>query len=610
MEKIININFHGRVILIEETAYENLKLYIDALRHHFAGEESSDEIMNDIENRIAELLSDRLKRGVHCITNSDINVVIDSIGRLEDIEAAEAEETTNTKSATHGTPPLKERFSRDADNKVIAGVCSGIANRMGIDTVIVRVVFVLFFGICFGLYLLLWLIVPAQSQQYNITRRLYRNPSDKVIAGVCGGLATYFRVDSWVPRLIFVLPLILGVISGSIHWFWSPGPRILTGSLGSTLFIIYVILWISLPYASSSTEILELRGEKIDMNSIKAATQARSGQPQAVRRRNGLGYVIGLIFKAFFLFIAGSVALGLFGALIGLFFAGVVAFPFTDFFIGGWGQYSLAWAGVILFLCIPLLALITWLVRRLIGVRTRRHYLGYIFAGLWIIGVFSVILLVGVVIGNFRSKSYVEDSFPVQQPSGGKLYINVSDAHNRSYTHRYRWFTDIDDEDMPFRIVNKDSLLLNTVKVNVAQSPDSLYHLNLIRVSRGNTSEDARDLATHITFTINQQDSMITLPRWFAVSSKDKFRNQQVMVVVEVPAGKKIQFNRSIHDYDWFTIDVNGRRNMHIESNWSNTYDYKSNREYTMMPNGLMNAQDSTMVKNYYNDEDDNDDDE
>src|SRR4051794_24468037 len=99
MEKIININFQGRVIPIEETAYNKLKLYIDSLRSHFANEESSDEIINDIENRIAELLSDRLKRGSPCIVSGDISSVIDSIGRLEDIEAAEAEENIGPKTS-------------------------------------------------------------------------------------------------------------------------------------------------------------------------------------------------------------------------------------------------------------------------------------------------------------------------------------------------------------------------------------------------------------------------------------------------------------------------------------------------------------------------------
>src|SRR6185436_12176679 len=93
MKKVININFQGRVIPIEETAYEILQQYIESLRKYFATEEGRDEIINDIEGRIAELFSDRLKKGSTCITDEDVYAVMASIGRPEDFE--KAEEGTN-----------------------------------------------------------------------------------------------------------------------------------------------------------------------------------------------------------------------------------------------------------------------------------------------------------------------------------------------------------------------------------------------------------------------------------------------------------------------------------------------------------------------------------
>ena len=163
---------------------------------------------------------------------------------------------------------------RNADDKIVGGVCSGLANYLGIDPVIMRVIFVILFGALFWVYILLWIIVPSQSLQTNITKRLYRNADDRVLAGVCGGLASYFNIDRWVPRLIFALPLIIGLISGTMNaiwWNWDFGfvPRIVTGSLGSTLFITYIILWIAVPFASTASEKLEMRGEKVDLNSIR-----------------------------------------------------------------------------------------------------------------------------------------------------------------------------------------------------------------------------------------------------------------------------------------------------------------------------------------------------
>ena len=79
MKKVININFQGQVIAIEETAYEILNKYIVSLKKYFSREEGGDEIVNDIENRIAELFGNRLKLGINCITDEDVESIINSI---------------------------------------------------------------------------------------------------------------------------------------------------------------------------------------------------------------------------------------------------------------------------------------------------------------------------------------------------------------------------------------------------------------------------------------------------------------------------------------------------------------------------------------------------
>ena len=224
MKKVININFQGRVIPIEETAYEILQKYVESLRKYFANEEGRDEIINDIEGRIAELFSDRLKKGATCITEDDVNAVIRSIGRPEDFDEAEENSSGSTQTTPRQPAPGytyantgRGRLHRNADDKIIAGVCSGLANYLGIDPVVVRILFVVFFGALFWVYIVLWLIVPSQSIQSSVTKRLYRSTDDKVIGGVCGGLAMYLNTQSWIPRLIFALPLLIGLISGPFN---------------------------------------------------------------------------------------------------------------------------------------------------------------------------------------------------------------------------------------------------------------------------------------------------------------------------------------------------------------------------------------------------------
>src|SRR4051794_38922376 len=144
MKKVININFQGRVIPIEETAYDMLTKYVESLRLFFADEEGRDEIINDIEGRIAELFGEILKKGSTCIVDKDVETIIASMGRPEDF-AAEEENVksqlggghrtyTNQENAyTHTNSTTGKRaLYRDENHKVLGGVCSGIANYINV----------------------------------------------------------------------------------------------------------------------------------------------------------------------------------------------------------------------------------------------------------------------------------------------------------------------------------------------------------------------------------------------------------------------------------------------------------------------------------------------
>src|SRR5215217_3211242 len=148
MKKIININLSGRVIPIEDAAYERLQRYIESLRNYFAAEEGRDEIINDIESRIAELMNDKVRKGADAVTEADIEEIINTMGRVEDFEQAETAEPSgatsgqtfsNTHAAASSTGKrFRGRLYRDASDKILGGVCGGIANYMNVDPAIVR----------------------------------------------------------------------------------------------------------------------------------------------------------------------------------------------------------------------------------------------------------------------------------------------------------------------------------------------------------------------------------------------------------------------------------------------------------------------------------------
>ncbi len=623
MKKVININFQGRVVPIEETAYELLKQYIESLRKYFAFEEGRDEIINDIEGRIAELFSERLKNGANCITDADVNTVIAGMGRPEDFDPQEPEaatagprdagtHTTST-SWTTGNVPGRGSLYRNADDKIVGGVCSGLANYLKIDPVIMRILFVVFFGLLFWVYILLWIIVPSKSISSSVTKRLYRNPDQKVLGGVCGGLAAYFNMEAWIPRLIFALPFIFAILYGgfSPFWNWDFGfvSNMVSGSFGGSMFMIYIVLWIAVPVANTAAEKLEMRGQKVDLDSIRqainkdlqnvkartekwgtelkesaenlgqrASEQARAFTAQtgpAIRRSsNGLGHAIGVIIKAFLIFIFAIVAITLFGVLIGLLFGGIALAPLKDFVLEGSFQNSLVWLTLFLFFGTPLIALITWGVRRIMGVRSKRHFLGFAFAALWIAGLICASVLFYKVAGNYRRvASLDEEPISITQPDS-ILNVTTSSPDWKKYD-RLRWMGFGDDDDWGFDSINQDSIMLSTVRISMVRSNDSDYHVYRIRSSRGRNIDDATRTASTINFDVIQNDSNILLPKGFFITKQSKFRNQRVWMVIEIPVGKKISFSKNISGYNWFTVNYN-RHGFNFDD-FDNDNDYHNN---------------------------------
>lgn len=601
MKKVININFQGRVIPIEETAYDLLKQYLDSLRAYFANEEGRDEIMNDIEVRVGELFTEKLKSGATCITDEDVNNIIASMGRPEDFEAQGADAPKSPQPEYANTSHYAQRtkgFQRNADDKIIGGVCSGLANYLGLDPIIMRIVFILLAGALFWVYILLWIIVPSRSLQSNITKRLYRNDEQKILGGVCSGLAAYFNIDIWIPRLIFVFPFIIGLASGSNTLWWSNDwdfgfmPRMISGSVGWTMFVGYIILWIAVPSAKTSSEKLEMRGQKVNVNSIVSTVKSDLGAtPSSTEKKNnsGIGIIVRVLIKAFFIFLFAIIALALFGVFIGLLFGGIALAPLKGFIFDGQLENILAWLTLPLLFLLPFVALITWVVRRLMGVKTKHHYLGVSFLFLWIMGVICAVMLFYLVGRNFKRVGQLdEEQVTISQPLE-KLNVEVQTTDWKTYKGTFFGFEM--DNDFPIYSKGDDSIFLNTVRINIVKSNDSLYHLYRIRSSQGATREAAMETAEKIVFEIDQQGETLVFPQGFFISRDNKFRNQRIWLVIEVPAGKTISFSKNIKDYAW--VDINARNGRFNDEDWSSRskmHTVKGGREYMMNADGSVSV--------------------
>lgn len=181
MKKTFTININGSIFHIEEDAYEVLQKYLVNLKNHFGNSEEGKEILDDIEARIAEICSSKSEDGKNLITLDLVNEVIEMMG----------------------TP---ENFSEEQeDSEPLAG-------------------------------------------QRKSKKRLYRDPEQRVLGGVCGGLAAYFDIDVALMRIIFVVLTLI--------------------TTGAGVFA-YIILWIAVPKAVNTAQRLEMRGQNVSVKNIE-----------------------------------------------------------------------------------------------------------------------------------------------------------------------------------------------------------------------------------------------------------------------------------------------------------------------------------------------------
>ena len=170
MKKTYNINLGGIVFHIDEDAYELLDKYLSNLRIHFSKEEGAEEIVHDMELRISELFSERLNEKKQVVTLKDVEEIIAQMGKPEEF-SDDTTQDTNEYIKEEKTP---RRLFRDPDNKVIGGVCSGIAAYFGWDVTILRILliilaFPIFWNGAFIIkgivlfYIIAWIIIPEAN---------------------------------------------------------------------------------------------------------------------------------------------------------------------------------------------------------------------------------------------------------------------------------------------------------------------------------------------------------------------------------------------------------------------------------------------------------------
>ena len=277
MKKNITINLCGRLFQIDEDAYELLQNYIESLRASFGKQESGEEIADDIEARIAELFDELKANGTEAITIEHVKDIITRIGRPEEL-AGEDDDTQNGDAQNENKAGHRYDSFRTAANGFRENVRARTAGK-----------------------------------------KLYRNPNDKILAGVLSGFATYTNTDPTWWRIGYVL-LFLGSnlfvypLLKLIH----VGGFMFTINLSFILF--YIAMAIAMPEAKKPKELLEMEGKDLTPQNLADAV---IDDQQPVKKKPGLLREILSVFLKIFvgLFVALAVIVG---AVLGIAFLGVL----------------------------------------------------------------------------------------------------------------------------------------------------------------------------------------------------------------------------------------------------------------------------------------------
>ena len=164
MKKTLTVNLGGTVFHIDEDAYQLLDKYLANLRIHFRKEEGSEEIMNDFEMRISELFNERVRLGYEVITIEHVEEVIKRMGKPEELFEGEEEKESTEEARTQAfqeeeIPRGPKKLMRDPDNRVLGGVAGGIAAYMGWDVTAVRLAMIILLFIPYAPIIILYLIL-------------------------------------------------------------------------------------------------------------------------------------------------------------------------------------------------------------------------------------------------------------------------------------------------------------------------------------------------------------------------------------------------------------------------------------------------------------------
>jgi phage shock protein PspC (stress-responsive transcriptional regulator) len=544
MNKVFNINLGGIVFTIDDVAFEKLNRYINKLKAHFAGTDGAADIIADIEARMAELIQQKLASPETIVNEAVVDEVIAVMGDVEELGGSS---TGGEANSGHASAEMSQdrKLRRNTSDKVLGGVCSGIAHYLGLDPALVRLAFlVAFFAYGSGLlfYIILWIIMPAAAPAetyayYPNRKRLFRDGDDKILGGVCSGVANYLGVDPVWVRIFFAVSFFVFSVG-----FW-----------------IYIALWIAVPKAITAAQKLQMKGDPIDVSGIEREikstfSNARQQAPKAGNEMRGvasrsahaLSEIAAAVLQVFGKLIAViliAIGIGLCGiACIVMSYVGFGKTHWMDFLsmaVDGPGLLTIIKAGVVLAIGIPLLSFVITGFRLLLNLRFRRGPLYSVLGLLSFIG-FALLVYAGIeYYSSVETKATVTQKIALTRYDTLYLVTGRKEFDGRSLS--------ISDHRSEYHIrMGEDGLLQQSQSLAVRRSLSDSSFLEIKKNSKGETLQDAMQLSNTYQYGVSARDSMLILDEGVFVPRNVKWKYPQVRMNLYVPVGTVMYVDKGV----------------------------------------------------------------
>lgn len=491
MNKTVNINLGGMFFHIDEDAYQKLTRYFEAIKRSLSNSNGQDEIIKDIEMRIAELFAEKHTNDKQVINLRELDEVIAVMGQPEDyrIDNEEAEFQQKSTNFDYSSRPIKKLY-RDKDGGMIGGVLAGLGHYFGIDKV-------------------------------------------------------------WLRVILLILVFAYG-----------------TGILA------YIILWIVMPEAVTTSEKLEMTGEPVNISNIekkvreefdsvsekfknvnydKMGNQVKTGADRVVEN---VGNVFMSIFKIFAKILGVMLIMGglttLFFLLVGVFTLGTTAFiefPWSDFVdAGNYTDYPVWTFGLLMLFAvgIPFFYLMVLGFKLLIpNMKSLGNVFHYTFLALWIISIALIIAL--------SIKQATQFAFEGKMVKKEVLQLNPTDTLQIKFKYNENFANDIYDYDS-HRLVqdstNTEMIFSSDVRIKIMKTDEKQAYIQIVKEADGESLSAAKQSAEKIKYAYKLQGNQLILDNYLLTEASNKFRNQEVEINLYLPEGTLFKADEAFRDRD------------------------------------------------------------